>query len=169
MDVSNAIAPKSDQLDAVDLLGSPPRIFTITDVSEGNAEQPVNIKLAEFPRVWRPSKGMLRVLAHCYGKDTHAWVGHKVELYTDPEVTFGRDKVGGIRISRLTGISKRTAIPMIVKKGQGGSWGVDPLPSAAEPAPNPNAAQIDALRAEWKTADETRRAEIEAAVKELES
>jgi hypothetical protein len=169
MDVSNAIAPKSDQLDAVDLLGSPPRIFTITDVGENNAEQPVNVRLAEFPRVWRPSKGMLRVLAHCWGKNAKVWVGRQVELYCDPDVMFGPDRVGGVRISRLSHIEKRTAVPMIVKRGKGGSWNVDPLPVAPEPAPNPNAAQIDALRAEWKTADETRRAEIEAAVKELES
>lgn len=134
MDITNALAPKSDQLDAVDLLGSPPQVFTITDVSEGNAEQPVNIQLAEFPRVWRPSKGMLRVMAHCWGKQTKPWAGRQVELYTDPDVMFGNIRVGGIRISRLSHIDKRTSVPMIIKRGQGGSWSVDPLPESAPTA-----------------------------------
>jgi succinate dehydrogenase / fumarate reductase, membrane anchor subunit len=49
MDISETIAPASDQLDAVDLL-SGPRTFTIESVSKGNAEQPVQIHLAEFAR-----------------------------------------------------------------------------------------------------------------------
>lgn len=129
-DITQALMPKSDQMDAVDLLGGPPQVFTITSVSEGNAEQPVQIGLAEFPRVWRPSKGMLRVLAHCWGKVTAEWVGRRVELYCDPDVMFGPDRVGGVRISRLSNIEKRTPVPMIIKRGKGGSWNVDPLPDA---------------------------------------
>ncbi len=166
MDITNALAPKSDQLDAVDLLGSPPLVFTITGVNEGSAEQPVQIGLAEFPRVWRPSKGMLRVLAHCWGKVTAEWVGRQVELYCDPDVMFGPDRVGGVRISRLSHIDKRTSVPMIIKRGKGGSWNVDPLPDA--PAPNPNVARIAELRAEWKSADDDRKAAIEAEVKSLQ-
>lgn len=166
MDITNALAPKSDQLDAVDLLGSPPQVFTITEVREGNAEQPVQVGLAEFPRVWRPSKGMLRVLAGCWGKNTSEWVGRKVELYCDPDVMFGPDRVGGVRISRLSHIEKRTSVPMIIKRGKGGSWNVDPLPDA--PAPDPNAERLAELRAEWKDATPERKAEIEAESKALQ-
>lgn len=162
MDITNALAPKSDQLDAVDLLGSPPQVFTITDVSEGNAEQPVNIRLAEFPRVWRPSKGMLRVMAHCWGKDTSKWVGRKVELYTDPDVKFGPDKVGGIRIRRISHITQRTSVPMIIGRGKSGSWNVDLLPDAPAQPADQNAARLAELRKEWKTATPERRAEITA-------
>ena len=62
MDITATLAPKSDQLDAIDLVGGP-RIFTVTDVTAGNPEQPVNVHLAEFDRVWRPGKSMRRVLA----------------------------------------------------------------------------------------------------------
>lgn len=142
MDISAALAPKSDQLDAVDLLGSPPLVFTITDVNEGNDEQPVNIRLAEFPRVWRPSKGMLRVLAHCWGKEVAKWVGRQVELYCDPDVMFGPNRVGGVRVSRVSHIAERTSVPMITGRGKSGSWNVDPLPDAApvEPTPEPTLA-----------------------------
>lgn len=50
LDISDTLAPNSDQLDAVDLL-SGPRIFTVASASRGNAEQPVNVHLVEFPRV----------------------------------------------------------------------------------------------------------------------
>ena len=53
MDISDTLDPKSDQLDAVELVGGP-RIFTIEGVSRGSDEQPVNLKLEGFPRVWRP-------------------------------------------------------------------------------------------------------------------
>lgn len=169
MDITDALAPKSDQLDAVDLLGSPPQVFTITDVGEGNAEQPVNIRLAEFPRVWRPSKGMLRVMAHSWGKETPVWVGRQVELYTDPDVMFGKDRVGGVRISRLSHITKRTSVPMIVGRGKSGSWNVDPLPNAAPPEAPAPMSRRDQLRAEWATADDERKAEITAEVAAMDA
>lgn len=156
MDISDTLAPKSDQLDAVDLLGSPPRIFTVTEVTRGNAEQPVNVHLAEFPRVWRPGKSMRRVLAHLWGADASKWVGRRVELYCDTEVIFGGEKVGGTRISRMSHIDGPKSVPIIIKKGRSGGYKVDPLPE-------PNKA--DLLRAEWKTATSERRAEIEAEMK----
>jgi len=147
MDLTKALAPKSDQLDFTDLDGSPPQVFTISDVSENGSEladqQPVNIRLAEFPRVWRPSKGMLRVLADNWSKDVQVWVGRKVELYGDPEVYFGKEKRGGTRISRLSHISGRKKTLINPRGGKGAYWSVDPLPDAApEPTPDELAAQI---------------------------
>lgn len=165
MDISDTLAPNSDQLDAVDLLGSPPRIFTVEKVSRGNAEQPVNLHLAEFPRVWRPGKSMRRVLAACWGKDASQWVGRQVELYCDETVRFGGEQVGGTRISRLSHIDGPKSVPIIVKRGKSAGYKVDPLPDA--PAPDPNAEKIAALTAEWHTADDARKAEIQAEVESL--
>lgn len=128
-DISDTLAPNSDQLDAVDLLGGPPRVFTITKVDvKSGADQPVSVHLAEFPRVWRPGKSMRRVLANCWGNESDKWVGQRVELYCDETVTFGKVAVGGTRISRLSGIDKPKSTPLIVSQGKGGSWRVDPLP-----------------------------------------
>lgn len=139
MDLTKALAPKSDQLDFADLDGLAPQVFTITDVSENGSEladqQPVNVRLAEFPRVWRPSKGMLRVLADNWGKDVKVWVGRKVELYGDPNVYFGKEKRGGTRISRLSHISSRKTTLVNPRGGKGAYWSVDPLPDAPTPAP----------------------------------
>ena len=38
MDLTKALAPKSDQLDFADLDGLPPQVYTITDVSENGTE-----------------------------------------------------------------------------------------------------------------------------------
>jgi hypothetical protein len=158
MDISDTLAPKSDQLDAVDLLGKPPRIFTVSGVSRGNAEQPVEVQLAEFPRVWRPGKSMRRVLAHLWGADASTWIGRRVELFCDTEVVFGGEKVGGTRISRMSHIDGPKSVPIIIKKGRSGGYKVEPLTDAAV---------VAALRNEWKTADAARKKAIEAEVAAL--
>jgi hypothetical protein len=128
-DISDTLAPKSDQLDAVDLLGKPPRIFTITGVRKGSSdEQPVEVRLAEFPRVWRPGKSMRRVLAACWSADAKTWIGKRVELFCDEEVVFGGEKVGGIRISRLSDIPAPKSVPILIKKGRSAGYKVGVLP-----------------------------------------
>jgi len=174
MDISETLAPTSDQLDAVDLLGGP-RTFTITDVSKGNAEQPVQIGLAEFPRVWRPGKSMRRVLAACWGTDASQWAGRRVTLYCDPNVTFGKEKTGGTRISHLSHIDKRKSVPLLVSRGKSAIFTVEPLkeqalpPAQAEPTPDQIATctNTDTLRDWWHVSGDERRAEIQARVAEL--
>lgn len=156
MDISETLAPNSDQLDAVDLLGSPPRIFTIESVSKGNAEQPVNVHLREFPRPWRPGKSMRRVMAACWTTDASTWPGKQVELFCDEAVMFGGEKVGGVRISRLSHIDKPRSIPLIVKRGKSTGYKVAPLPAA----PNPLDLATEALAA-------IKAATTEAEVREL--
>ena len=163
MDISDTLAPNSDQLDAIDLLGNP-RTFTITKVSKGNPEQPVNIHLAEFPRVWRPGKSMSRVLAACWGTDASVYVGRRVTLYCDESVRFGTEVVGGTRISHLSHIDKPKSIPLLVSRGKSATFKVQPLKD--EPAPKVDP-RIAALRAEWQDADPDRRKVIEAEVSAL--
>ncbi|MCF6376925.1 hypothetical protein L2K70_04855 [Nocardioides KLBMP 9356] len=160
MDITDTLAPKSDQLDAVDLLGGP-RVFTIERVTKNNGEQPINVHLAEFPRPWRPGKSMRRVLAGAWSADASTWPGRRVELFCDTEVVFGGKAVGGTRISRMSHIDGQKKIPLILTKGKSGVYTVDPLPDA--PAPS----KADELRAEWKTATPERRSEIEAEVAKL--
>jgi hypothetical protein len=156
-DISETLAPKSDQLDGIDLVDGP-RDFTVTEVSRGNAEQPVQVHLAEFPRVWRPGKNMRRILAYCWGKDAATWAGKRVRLYYDPEVRFGNEKPGGTRVSHLSDIDGPRDAPIMLTRGKAGTWHVDPLPDLSP---------VDKLRAEWKTATPERRAEIEAEVARL--
>ena len=129
-DITDTLAPKSDQLDAVDLLGGP-RTFTIADVTRGNDEQPVQIRLAEFPRVWRPGKSMRRVLAAAWGPQASEWTGRRVTLYCDPAVKFGGEAVGGTRISHLSHIDGPKKVPLLVTKGRAAVFTVQPLKEAA--------------------------------------
>lgn len=132
MDISDTIQPTSDQLDSVDLLPGP-RTFTIEQVSKGNAEQPVQIHLAGFPRPWRPGKSMRRVLVAAWGPDASQYVGRSVRLYCDDSVTFGADRVGGTRISHLSHIDKKLSIPLLVTRGRSKVYTVDPLTVDTQP------------------------------------
>jgi hypothetical protein len=40
----------------------------------------------------------IRVLEQAYGDDTDHWVGNKVKVYVDPNVSFGGKVVGGLRL-----------------------------------------------------------------------
>lgn len=156
MDISQMLEPNSDQLDAIELIGGA-RVFTVERVAKNNnAEQPLNVHLAEFPRVWRPGKSMRRVLARCWGTDGAKWAGRRVELFCDPDVVFGKEKVGGTRISRLSHIDGPQRIPLLIARGKSATYVVEPLPDA--PAARDWHAEadalnsIDALKALWREA-----------------
>lgn len=170
MDLTDSIAPTSDQLDAVDLLGGP-RTFTIASISAGNGEQPVNIHLAEFPRVWRPGKSMRRVLVAAWGPETSVYVGRRVRLYCDPDVIFGKDRVGGTRISHLSHIGKALSVPLLVSRGKSAIFTVQPLAEAAGPTAEQVAECSDpaVLRGMWKAASAEVRVLIQARVEALEA
>jgi len=143
MDITPALAPTSDQLDAVELVK--PRTFTIdTGSALGTREgkKVAEIRLVDFDRVWRPSKGMLDVLAACWGTDAKAWVGHRVTVYNDPDVMFGRERTGGVRISHLSHIDKARDVTIrAAGAGRKQKWHVEPL---TESAPAPRAQESSA-------------------------
>lgn len=134
LDMTESLAPKSDQLDAVDLLGGP-RTFRIENVTKHNAEQPFNFHLEGFPRVWRPGKSMRRVIVAAWGGKVAAYIGQSVTLYCDEAVEFGGAAVGGTRISHMTGIGdKPLKVPLLIKKGRSAIYTVQPLKEAPKPA-----------------------------------
>lgn len=171
MDLAEAMAPKSDQMNGDDLLVSP-RTVTIKAVRIVGGEQPVVVDLVEFPRPWKPSKSMLRVMADrsVWGPHESKWAGGRLTLFRNPEIKFGGDKVGGIRISHISGITKKTTVVITVSKGRKGPYVVDPLPDSAPTSPpvaEETVARLAELRAEWKTAEPERRKVIEAEVNAL--
>lgn len=131
MDISQAAQPKSDQLNADDLIGGP-QLVTITEVRKGSSEQPVEIVTTEFGpgRPYRPGKSMIRVLIAAWGKEASAYVGRRLMLYRDPSITFGKDAVGGIRISAMSHLDSRMTLALTVTRGKRAPFTVDPLPDA---------------------------------------
>lgn len=176
MDLTDTIAPTSDQLDAVDLL-SGPRTFTIKGVKAGNSEQPVQIALEEFPRVWRPGKSMRRVLVAAWGPDASQYVGRRVTLYCDPTVVFGGQAVGGTRVSHLSHIDKPVKVPLLVTRGKSAIYVVEPLTEHAAPSTpsEPTADEIAAcedvatLREMYRRSSPERQEQIKARVSELQA
>ena len=106
-DVSFALEAKSDQLNAVDIMGAEP-VIRVRDVKVQKGEQPVWIYFdGDNNRPWKPSKGMLRLLAGAWGRDSKQWVGKYARLYFEPTVKYAGQEVGGIRIRSLSDIDAR--------------------------------------------------------------
>ena len=135
--MTDTIVPKSDQMNADDLM-SGPRTFTITEVYKtGSDDQPFSVVLAEFDqkRPYKPSKSMRRVMVTAWTKDADTYVGKRLTLYRDPDIKFGAQEVGGIRISHMSGIAKPLKLALTVTKGKRAPFVVQPLPD--EPAEKP--------------------------------
>jgi hypothetical protein len=118
-DLRSTIVPKSDQLNAEQLL-SAPMILTVSEVRAGGGEdQPVSIFYeADRGRPYKPCKTMRKVLILAWGQDGSQWVGKSMELYCEPSVKFGGEVVGGIRISRLSDIPKDIKVSLTATRGR---------------------------------------------------
>lgn len=139
MDVSYTIIPKSDQLNADDLLSGPITV-KVRAVKPGTPDQPVMVFFeGDNERPYKPCKSMRRLLVYAWGVDAREWVGRTMTLYNDPEVMWGGVKVGGIRISHLSHIDRDLELALTVSKGKrapyrvrrldDGRAGGGPLPS----------------------------------------
>lgn len=132
-DMKAAIAPKSDQLNADDLI-SGPRTIKISRVSvTGGPEQPVSIFFdGDNGKPYKPCKSMSRVMVQVWGADSSRFVGQSMTLYRDPDVKWGGMAIGGIRISHITGIDKPLTISLTASKGKWKPFTVSPLAQQKE-------------------------------------
>lgn len=151
MDLSQTIIPKSDQLNADDLI-SGPRTIRITEVKAGSTpEQPVSISFdGDAGRPYKPAKSMRRVLVALWGKESKAYIDKRIRIYCDPNVKFGGSAVGGIRISHASGITEPLEMAMTETRGKRKPYTVQPLPdftAALESLKTAAEAGGDALKA----------------------
>ena len=129
MNLSATIIPKSDQLNADDLIAGP-RTIRISAVESGSAEQPVSIRYeGDNGRPYKPSKSMRRVLVTLYGADGNAYVGKRITLFREASIKFGGDTVGGIRISHASDIKDQVEMLLTEKRGKRKPYVVEPLPA----------------------------------------
>lgn len=129
VDMSAFIAPKSDQLNADDLI-SGPRTITVSGVSASPdaAEQPVSIHFeGDGGKPFKPCKSMRRVMVSVWGSDAQKYAGRSMTIYRDPDVTFGGMKVGGIRISHMTGLDEPKTLALTATRAKRKPFTVKPL------------------------------------------
>lgn len=153
MDITKSTEPKSDQQNYDDYIGGP-KTVTVSEVKAGSAEQPVEIHLVEYPgRPYKPAKSMRRVLVACWGSDASVYVGRRLTLFGDPTIRFGKEAVGGIRISHLSHIAEPVTVSLTVTRGQRKPFTVQPLSDAVDyKALLEQAETVDQLAAAWKSA-----------------
>jgi hypothetical protein len=166
MDLTETTAPKSDQQNFDDYAAGITRTVTVTEVKRGNAEQPAEVHLAEFPgRPYKPSKSMRRVLVAAWGPDTTTYAGRRITLYGDPTVKFGGNVVGGIKISNLSHIDKRIDVSLTETRGKRAKHTVEPLIESAPVKPTPEPIEVRAPKAiEWFAAKSVPQSALEAHV-----
>jgi len=178
-DLRPTIVPKSDQLNAEQLLGGPMTI-RVTEVRVGGGEeQPLSVHYEnENGRPYKPCKTMRKVLIHAWGPNGREWSGKSMTLYNDPSVKWGGEDVGGIRISHMSDIPRDIKVSLTTTRGKKAKYEVRRLESAlagqmADITNSPNVAALkenfgaawantkdNALRAQLKAAYDARMAEL---------
>lgn len=161
LDITDTLAPKSDQINADDFIGRH-AVVTVAGVEKVAGEQPLAVHLHEYPgRPMKPGKTVRRILAAAWGTDATQWAGRRMEVYTDPDIPFGRQKVGGVRISRMSHLDKPLTLALTASKGKKQTHRIEPLPDATpshEIQPDWQALIVEAgddvekLRAMWSDA-----------------
>ena len=130
------VESRTDQINADDLVGRS-ETYTIAGIRPGVATTKYDIDLVETPgRCWRPPITMQKLLVIAWGDEAADWIGRRVTLYTDPTVSFGKDKVGGIRISHLSHITEPVQANLLVTRGKRKLLTVQPLIEQAPTVPD---------------------------------
>ena len=145
-EVRESIVPKSDQLNADDLITGPITV-TITKVSRGDREQPITVEL-DGQRPYKPCKIMRRVLIATFSDDPAKWIGQRMTLYCDPDVMWGGVRVGGIRINELSGLDTPRTFLLTTGRGKKKEVTIDPIATLTDETRK----FIESVRADLETA-----------------
>ena len=139
-DMSKAIIPKSDQLNADDLLTGPITIKVTGVTVRGGQEQPVSISYeGDNGKPYKACKSMCRVLVSAWGADSSKYVGRSMTLFCDPKVKWGGMEVGGIRISHMSHISDDMTMALTVTRANKRPFTVRPIVAAGTTTAPPRA------------------------------
>lgn len=164
-DMKQAIIPKSDQLNADDLIAGPMTIKITGVTVRGGQEQPVAISFeGDNGKPYKACKSMCRVLVTAWGPDSQKYAGRSMTLYRDPTVKWGGMEVGGIRISHLSDIEAPLTMALTVTRANKKPFTVRPLAATEDHAARiARAADADALKEVWASIPKGERAQYEAA------
>lgn len=129
MDLSKTIIPKSDQLNADDLIAGP-KIIKIRDIKGGDDEaQPVSIYFyGDNNKPFKPCKSMRRVLVQLWGSDGLQYIGRRITVFRDDSVKWAGVEIGGIRISHASHIPVATRVLVTTAKNKRTPMTIEVLP-----------------------------------------
>lgn len=136
-DMTKTIAPKSDQMNADDLIGGSVTIRVTGVKLCGEADQPIAIHYeGDNGKPFKPCKSMRRVMVNAWGGDGNQYAGRSMTLYRDDKVQFGGLAVGGIRISHMSHIDRDITMALTASRANRKPFTVKPLKAeAAKPKP----------------------------------
>lgn len=114
-DISDTLKGKTDQLNADDLKEMGPRDLLITRaVVKSDDEDGQKVWLyyqGDGGKPYKPGLSMRRVIGALWGKESDVYVGRTLRVFCNPDIIFGKLKVGGIRISHMSHIKgEKTAV-----------------------------------------------------------
>jgi len=165
--LAEALAPRSDQLNADDLIAGP-RTLKITSARISKEDRAVKIVIGyegDNGKPWKPCKTMGRAMVMAWAiTDESQFVGKSVRVFRDPDVSFGKEtNIGGIRISHMSDIDKPVHVKLTVSQGKKGMFTFAPLPAGVRQAETEplytlamanadldNAADLAELETVWK-------------------
>ena len=134
-DMTKVIEPRSDQLNADDMIAGPMTIKVSRVDIRGGQEQPVSVFYEnDNGKPYKPCKSMCRALVLCWGADANRYVGRSMTLYRDADVKWAGMAVGGIRISHLSHIDGERVMMLTATKGSRKPHRVLPLTFESNPA-----------------------------------
>jgi hypothetical protein len=126
-EVRASILAKSDQINADDLVAGPVTV-TIEKVRRGDKEQPIFVDLVGYQgRSYKPCKTCRRILIASFGDDPKGWIGQRMTLFCDPTVMWAGVKVGGVRISHLSGLNEPRVFVLNQARGKKNEVTILPL------------------------------------------
>jgi hypothetical protein len=129
----DTIVPKSDQLNADDLIAGP-RTIKITKALLTGEEQPVALRFeGDDNKPYKPGKSMRRVLVHIWGPDAGLYAGRSMTIYRDDKVVFGGVAVGGVRISHMSHMDREITIALTATRANRRPFTVKPLRTEQAP------------------------------------
>lgn len=150
-DMKPVIVPKSDQLNADDLIAGEMTV-RITEVDiKGGQEQPVAIHFeGDNGKPYKPCKSMCRVMVQAWGPDSSQYVGRSMTLFRDPHVKWAGMEVGGIRISHMSHIDNTLTMALTATKQSRKPFTVHPLTVTDYTGQISAAKTLEELNAVWK-------------------
>lgn len=153
-DMQAVIIPKSDQLNADDLIAGPMTVKITNVTIRGGTEQPISISFdGDNGKPYKACKSMCRVMVTAWGPDSKRYVGRSMTLYRDPSVKWAGMEVGGIRISHMSDIDAPMTMALTMTKQNRKPFTVKPLEVVAKQdyaSDISKAATLDDLATVWK-------------------